>query len=88
MFSEVLKQGGIMNPLERVASVMVVLGVVVLGHALSGCSHFKNKDPEALSRQDKDSVAAIERQKASGDSTSTEAAMEKDSLARDHLLQF
>ena len=67
---------------------MVALGAVVLGLTLSGCAHFKNKNPEILSRQDKDSVAAIERQKASGDLTSTEAALEKDSVRRDHILKF
>ena len=77
-----------MNPLEKTAFAMVTLGVVVLGLTLSGCSHFKNKNTGTVSRQDKDSVAAIEQQKASGDSTSTEAAMEKDSVARDHILKF
>lgn len=77
-----------MNSLEKATFVMVALSAVVLGFTLSGCSHFKNKNPETLSRQDKDSVAAIERQKASGDLTSTEAALEKDSVRRDHILKF
>ncbi len=77
-----------MNSLEKAAFVMVALGVVVFGFTLSGCTHFKNKNPEILSRQDKDSVAAIERKKANGDLTSTEVALEKDSVRRDHLLQF
>jgi outer membrane murein-binding lipoprotein Lpp len=77
-----------MNSLAKAAFVMVALGVVVSGLTLSGCSHFKNKNSEILSRQDKDSVAAIERQKANGDLTSTEAALEKDSVRRDHILKF
>jgi hypothetical protein len=77
-----------MNSLAKAAFVMVALSVVGLGFTLSGCSHFKNKNPEILSRQDKDSVAAIERQKANGDLTSTEAALEKDSVRRDHILKF
>jgi len=76
-----------MDLLGKVAFTMVMPGVV-LGLAVSGCASLKNKNPETLSRQDKDSVAAIEQQKASGDSTSTEAAMEKDSVARDHILKF
>lgn len=77
-----------MRALKKAMLTMFVLGVAISGLTLLGCSHLKNKNPEALSRQDRDSAATIERQEASGDSTSTEAAMEKDSLARDHLLQF
>lgn len=77
-----------MSSIEKAALTMFMLGVAVLGLTLSGCSSLKNKNPETLSRQDRDAVAAIERQKASGDSTVTEAAMEKDSLARDHILKF
>ena len=65
-----------------------MLGVFVSGFTLEGCFSLKNKNPETLSRQDKDSAATIDRQEASGDSTSTGAAIEKDSLKRDHILKF
>jgi long-chain acyl-CoA synthetase len=77
-----------MSLVEKVVLTMFVLGVAVSGLTLSGCASQKNKNPETLSRQDKDSAATIDRGEARGRLTSTEAAMEKDSLERDHILKF
>jgi outer membrane murein-binding lipoprotein Lpp len=77
-----------MNSMRKITLAMLMLGVVAAGLILSGCSSLKHKSPETLSRQDRDSAAVIERQEANGDSTSTEAAIEKDSLKRNHLIQF
>ena len=67
---------------------MLLLGVAVSGLTLSGCASQKNKAPETVSLQDKSAAAAIDRREARGRLTSTEAAIEKDSLERDHLLKF
>ena len=77
-----------MNSFEKTALTMLMLVVVVSGLILSGCSYLKNKKTDTVSRQEKDSVATIEHQEASGESTHTEAAIEKDSLAREHILKF
>jgi hypothetical protein len=77
-----------MNLFEKAAFKIFLVGALVSGLALPGCSYLKNKNPETLSRQDKDSASDIDRQEASGDLTSTEASMEKDSLKRDHILKF
>ena len=74
-----------MHSLKKVALIIVILGVIVSGFTFSGCFYAKNKNPETTSRQDKDSVATIEHQEASGDLTSTEAALEKDSVRRSSL---
>ncbi len=77
-----------MKSLKNAALVMLMLGVVVSGFAISGCSHRKNTNSESVSLQDKNAAATIDRREARGRLTSTEAEMEKDSLGRDHLLQF
>jgi hypothetical protein len=77
-----------MNSLAKAAFVMVALGAIILGFTLSGCASQKNKAPETVSLQDKNAAATIDRREARGILTSTEAAMEKDSLERDHLLKF
>lgn len=77
-----------MNSLDKVDLAVLLVGVLVAGVMLSGCVSQKNKNPETVSRQDKDSAATIDRQEASGDSSATEAAIQRDSLERDHLLKF
>jgi len=77
-----------MKSYEKAGLKIVIQVLFVSGLILSGCSHLKNKGPETLSPQEKDSATTIERQEANGDLTSTEAAMEKDSLKREHLIQF
>jgi hypothetical protein len=66
----------------------LILGVALSGLTLSGCAWKKNKSPETVSLQDKNAAATIDRREARGILTSTEAAMQKDSLERDHLLKF
>jgi len=77
-----------MKSLEKAVVAMLLLGGVVSGLMLPGCASQRNRSQETLSKQDKDLVAAIESQKARGDLTPTEAALEKDSVKRDHLLRF
>ena len=77
-----------MSSIEKAVLGRVILGAVFLGLTLSGCSSLKNKNPETVSRQEKDSAATIDRKEARGRLTSTEAAMEKDSVERDHLIKF
>ena len=77
-----------MKSIEKAVFATAILGVIVSGFTLSGCSSLKNKNPEAISRQEKDSAATIDRKEARGRLTSTEAAIEKDSVERDHLLKF
>ena len=77
-----------MKSLGKKVLVTLMSGAIVSGIMFSGCSFRRNISPGTLSRQDKDSVSVIEREKARGDLTPTEAALAKDSIARDHLLQF
>jgi len=77
-----------MSSVEKVVLTMLILGVALSGLALSGCASQKNKNPETVSLQDKNAVATIDRREARGILTSTEAAMQKDSLERDHILKF
>ena len=77
-----------MNSLEKKVLRGVILGGVVSGLFFSGCTSLKNKNPEIVSRQEKDSAATIDRKEARGRLTSTEAAIEKDSVERDHLIKF
>ena len=77
-----------MNLAEKVVLTMFVIGVALSGLTLSGCASQKNKNSETVSLQDKNAAATIDRREARGILTSTEAAMEKDSLERDHLLKF
>ena len=77
-----------MHLLKKAVLAIVIFGIVVSGAMLSGCAYFKSKNPETVSLQAKNAAATIDRQEARGRLTSTEAANAKDSLARDHLLQF
>ena len=77
-----------MSSVEKVVLTMLVLGVALSGLALSGCVSQKNKAQETVSLQDKNAAATIDRREARGILTSTEAAMQKDSLERDHILKF
>lgn len=77
-----------MNSLEKTVVIVLMLGIAFLGLTLSGGSYLKNKNPEPVSQQDRRSVAAIEREENSGNLTSTEAAIEKDSATRAHSIKF
>lgn len=78
-----------MYEFEKAKFIKWMLGIVFLGLMLSGCFSLQNRDtPPPLNRQDKNAVAALERQEASGQLTSTESAMEKDSLTHAHGIKF
>jgi hypothetical protein len=77
-----------MNALEKTALSLVILSNVVLGFTSSGCAYSKNKSPESLSRQDRGSVAAIERREVSGDLSAHEAAIEKNAYDNGHRIKF
>lgn len=76
-----------MNSFKNTAFAMLALGAVP-GLMFSGCSSLPNKSPETVSSQARNAAATIDRQEARDRLTPIEAATAKDSLARDHLLQF
>jgi len=72
---------------QRFKSFIGIVALIIILSG-SGCAYLKNDKSETLSRQDKASASVIDGQETNGKLTSTEAAIEKDSLDNAHSIKF